>query len=202
MWHAIGFFLSNFVFFLALLCVKNCNFLYFMDKFYLRVWKHGDFLISVFQYMDIGKYPCIETRRCHNCHVSIHGDRICDFHRLAISVFQYMVIAKLSCIKHGYFWISMFQYMDLEKYPCIETRRCTFFDALVTPHPCLETRLWYHNRVQKHGDVSFFYAPVTSHPCLETRIWYHNRVQKHGDVLFFLGSSHITSVFGNTDMVP
>ena len=74
-----------------------------MAKFYLRVWKHGDFLFSMFQYMDIEKYPCIETRKCHNCHVSIHGDRISDFHRLAISVFQYMVIAKLSCIKHGYF---------------------------------------------------------------------------------------------------
>jgi phenylacetate-CoA ligase len=50
-----------------------------MDKFYLRVWKHGDFLFSMFQYMDIEKYPCIETRKCHNCHVSIHGDRISDF---------------------------------------------------------------------------------------------------------------------------
>ena len=64
-----------------------------MDKFYRRVWKHGDFLFSMFQCMDIEKYPCIETSKCHNCHVSIHGDSISDFHRLAISVFQYMIVA-------------------------------------------------------------------------------------------------------------
>jgi len=74
-----------------------------MDKFYRRVWKHGDFLFSVFQYMDIEKYPCIETWRLKNHHVSIHGESISDFDRLAISVFQYMVVAKLSCINRGYF---------------------------------------------------------------------------------------------------
>ena len=74
-----------------------------MDKFYRRVWKHGDFFISVFLYMHIEKYPCIETRKCHSCHVSIHGDSISDFDRLAISMFQYMVVAKLACINQGYF---------------------------------------------------------------------------------------------------
>ena len=182
MWHAIGFFLSNFVFFLALLCVKNCNFLYFMDKFYLRVWKHGDFLISVFQYMDIGKYPCIETRRCHNCHVSIHGDRISDFHRLAISVFQYMVIAKLSCIKHGYFWICMFQYMDLEKYPCIETRRChnchvSIHGDSISDFDRLAFSVFQYMVVAKLSCINrgyfwicmFQYMVLAKYPCIETR---------------------------------
>ena len=141
------FFIQIFFSFLALLCVKSCNFLYFMDKFYLRVLKHVDFLISVFRYKDIEKYPCIETRKCLYCSVSIHGNSISVFLTLAISVFQYMIVAKLSCIKHGYFLISMFQYMNVVKYPCIETWRCSFFDMLTTPYPCFETWRWYHNRI-------------------------------------------------------
>ena len=156
-----------------------------MDKFYLRVWKHGDFLFSMFQYMDIEKYPCIETWRLKYHHVSIHGDSISDFDRFAFTVFQYMVVAKLSCINRGYFWICVFQYMVLAKYPCIETRWCSFFDAPVTPHPGVEPRIWYHIRAQKHGDVPSFYTPVTPYPGVEPRIWYHIRAQKHGNIPSF-----------------
>jgi len=48
----------------------------------LQVPEHGDFLISIFQFMEIQKSLCIETQRfCKaklfifsNPHVSIHGD--------------------------------------------------------------------------------------------------------------------------------
>jgi len=41
---------------------------------------------------------------------------------------------------------------------------------------CFNTWMLSNILVKKHGDVPFFDTPVTPHPCLETRRWYHNRV--------------------------
>jgi len=33
---------------------------------------------------------------------------------------------------------------------------------MVTPHPGVEPRIWYHIRAQKHGDVPFLRASYTT----------------------------------------
>jgi len=116
------------------------------------------------------KSPCIETCKCLNCRISIHGDSISSFHRVAISVFQYTDVAKSLCIKSRYFSIIVFQYTVIEKLPCIKTWRFHFLSCQSG-----------HIHVMKHGDFTM------------TMFW-------NKKISLFCRANLMTSVFRNTDL--
>ena len=105
-----NFFSVNLV--LSSIAILKLVFKLFNTKFNWCVPKHGDFWISVFQYIEIKKSPWFK-----------HGE-------FWISVFQYTEIQKSPCIETwrfckqscSHFWISVFQYMEIQKSPCIKHR--------------------------------------------------------------------------------
>ena len=106
----------------------------------LHVLKHGGFVrqncsnfpISMFQYTEIQKSPCIKHRN------------------FWILVFQYTEIKKFPCIKHRNFWNFEFQYTEIQKFPCIETWRFKNFRVLHT-HIFFKRPItqWNRNRWRK-----------------------------------------------------
>ena len=119
----------------------------FIAVFQKSLWfKHGDFWISVFQYMEIQKSLCILTWRFCEAKLFIFSNLRISIHRDSkISVYKTHTV---------HFWISVFQYSEIQKYPCIETRRfknlCVLFMQIFFKRSITQ---WNRNRWCKYFRV-------------------------------------------------
>ena len=120
---------------------SGIKFSFFYGNYIIGIPKHGDFWISVFQYIKIQKSPWFK-----------HGDFL-------ISVFQVFKYFNsfnfnLHVLKHGGFVrqnysnfpISVFQHMEIQKSPCIETWRFKNFRVLYVYADFFKRPITWRNR--------------------------------------------------------
>ena len=148
----LKFFLNKFSF-LSSIAILKLVFLPFLDKFNHRVPKHGDFWISMFQYMEIQKFLWFK-----------HGD-------FSIFVFQYMEIKKSPCIKTWRFCkakLFIFSNLRVSNHGDSEIsvyKTHKFLNFRVSIHGDLKISLYWNMEIQKlscfiHAD--FFYKANNS----------------------------------------